>query len=119
MSDIETDTPPAARRRTVDEWATVIATGAVVAGGFLVSAAAPLLRRQLEASREREAEALGQLDRTRAALAELAPAGHVVDAAAGDGGQAGEPAEPGTVWAAAVSTNGTGLARADVGDGDG
>lgn len=100
--------PPAAARapRSVEEWATLVATGAVVLGGFLVSLGAPVLRRQIEAQR-------AQLGAQAAELAALGEAPPPVEAP-GD-----EPGDDAAVWAAAVHQNGAGLTVPDRAPSDG
>jgi len=71
----ETDTPPAPPKppapRTLDDWTATVAAAALIAGGFLVSIAGPMLRKLYDARR-------AELDELRqAAAAELV--GHAAE----------------------------------------
>jgi hypothetical protein len=118
----ETDGAPAPR--TLDDWTATIAAAALVAGGFLVTIAGPMLRKLYDARR-------AELDELRSDLAAHWAEAHELDGQADEPGGADErpgkrlgdyaaaAAEPpGDVWAdAAVWQNGQPAAGDELGAG--
>lgn len=105
MSDYEhPDAPPApakpAAPRTLDDWTATVAAAALVAGGFLVTIAGPMLRKLYDARRAELAEAR-----------ELVEHWHAV---AGQPAEADEPGGQADAEAAADESYGTAEAGSDV-----